>query len=236
MKKIIAIALSLIMLVSLAACGGKDGGETTTAPAGATAESGSASGSGSYDVEESFGANEQFHKDTNPVVTMTMEDGSQVLIELFPEQAPNTVNNFISLVSKGFYDGLTFHRIIAGFMIQGGDPDGTGFGGVDYSIKGEFAQNGFDNPVKHERGTLSMARSPKPDSAGSQFFICHAAPSHLDGQYAAFGQVIKGLDVVDKIASVKTDANDKPLEPVVIKTMTVDLMGQTYAEPETIPG
>ena len=160
--------------------------------------------------------------DQNPIVTFTMENGDTMKAELYPEVAPNTVNNFISLVKKGFYDGLIFHRIISGFMIQGGDPDGTGMGGPGYSIKGEFASNGFKNDLKHTRGVLSMARSMRPDSAGSQFFIMHKAAPHLDGQYAAFGKIIEGMDVVNKIAEVATDYSDKPLEPQVMKTVTVE--------------
>ena len=149
---------------------------------------------------------------TNPVVTITMTNGDVMKAELYPEIAPNTVNNFISLVQKGFYDGLIFHRVISGFMIQGGDPQGTGMGGPGYSIKGEFAMNGVRNDLKHTRGVLSMARSMMPNSAGSQFFIMHANAPHLDGQYAAFGKVVEGLDVVDKIASVRTGWQDKPVE------------------------
>ena len=149
----------------------------------------------------------------NPVVTFTMENGDVMKAELYPDVAPNTVNNFVSLVKKGFYDGLIFHRIIAGFMIQGGDPDGTGMGGPGYSIKGEFNYNGFDNSLKHSRGVLSMARAQHPDSAGSQFFIMHANAPHLDGQYAAFGKLIEGEDVLDKIASVDTDYSDRPRKP-----------------------
>lgn len=152
--------------------------------------------------------------------------------ELYPEIAPNTVNNFISLVQEGFYDGLIFHRVISGFMIQGGDPQGTGMGGPGYSIKGEFAMNGVRNDLKHTRGVLSMARSMMPNSAGSQFFIMHANAPHLDGQYAAFGKVVEGLDVVDKIASVRTGWQDKPVEEQKIQSMTVELFGETYPEPE----
>ena len=159
--------------------------------------------------------------DQNPIVTFTMENGDTMKAELYPEVAPNTVNNFISLVKKGFYDGLIFHRIISGFMIQGGDPDGTGMGGPGYSIKGEFSYNGVDNNLKHSRGVLSMARAQHPDSAGSQFFIMHANAPHLDGQYAAFGKVISGMDVVDEIASVQTDYADKPLTPQVMKSVTI---------------
>lgn len=169
---------------------------------------------------------------TNPVVTITMTNGDVMKAELYPEIAPNTVNNFISLVQKGFYDGLIFHRVISGFMIQGGDPQGTGMGGPGYSIKGEFAMNGVRNDLKHTRGVLSMARSMMPNSAGSQFFIMHANAPHLDGQYAAFGKIVEGLDVVDKIASVRTGWQDKPVEEQKIQSMTVELFGETYPEPE----
>lgn len=172
--------------------------------------------------------------DQNPIVTFTMENGDTMKAELYPEVAPNTVNNFISLVKKGFYDGLIFHRIISGFMIQGGDPDGTGMGGPGYSIKGEFSYNGVDNNLKHSRGVLSMARSQHPDSAGSQFFIMHANAPHLDGQYAAFGKLIEGEDVLDSIASVDTDWNDRPRKPQVMKTVTVETFGVDYDEPETL--
>ena len=158
----------------------------------------------------------------NPIVTITMENGDVMKAELYPEIAPITVENFVNLVKDGFYDGLTFHRIINGFMIQGGCPDGTGMGGPGYSIKGEFTQNRFKNDLKHTAGVLSMARSMMPDSAGSQFFIMHKAAPHLDGQYAAFGKIIEGMDVVNKIAEVATDYSDKPLEPQVMKTVTVE--------------
>ena len=170
----------------------------------------------------------------NPIVTITMTDGSVMKAELYPEVAPNTVNNFISLVKKGFYDGLIFHRVINGFMIQGGDPDGTGMGGPGYSIKGEFTYNGFSNDLKHTPGVLSMARAMDPNSAGSQFFIMHETSPHLDGQYAAFGKVTDGLDVVNKIAEVPTDYSDRPLEPQMIQSMTVDTFGVEYPEPETV--
>ena len=172
--------------------------------------------------------------DQNPIVTFTMENGDTMKAELYPEVAPNTVNNFISLVKKGFYDGLIFHRIISGFMIQGGDPDGTGMGGPGYSIKGEFSYNGVDNNLKHSRGVLSMARAQHPDSAGSQFFIMHANAPHIDGQYAAFGKLIEGEDVLDSIASVDTDWNDRPRKPQVMKTVTVETFGVDYDEPETL--
>ena len=172
--------------------------------------------------------------DQNPIVTFTMENGDTMKAELYPEVAPNTVNNFISLVKKGFYDGLIFHRIISGFMIQGGDPDGTGMGGPGYSIKGEFSYNGVDNNLKHSRGVLSMARAQHPDSAGSQFFIMHANAPHLDGQYAAFGTLMEGEDVLDSIASVDTYWNVRPRKPQGMKTVTVETFGVDYDEPETL--
>lgn len=168
----------------------------------------------------------------NPIVTIEMENGDVMKAELYPEIAPNTVNNFISLVKKGFYDGLIFHRVIAGFMIQGGCPDGTGMGGPGYSIKGEFKQNGFRNNLKHAPGVLSMARSMMPNSAGSQFFIMHENSPHLDGSYAAFGQVIEGMDVVNKIANTATDFQDRPLDVQRMAKVTVDTMGVDYPEPE----
>ena len=168
----------------------------------------------------------------NPIVTFTMESGAVIKAELYPEIAPNTVNNFISLVSKGFYNGLIFHRVIKGFMIQGGCPSGTGTGGPGYQIKGEFSMNGFNNPLKHTEGVLSMARAMHPDSAGSQFFIMHKTSPHLDGQYAAFGKVIEGLENVNKIAETRTDWSDRPVEPQVIKSVTVDTFSTDYPEPE----
>ncbi|MCH5304117.1 MAG: peptidylprolyl isomerase, partial [Ruminococcus sp.] len=160
--------------------------------------------------------------------------GKTIKAELYPEIAPNTVNNFISLINKGYYDGLTFHRVIYGFMIQGGCPDGTGMGNPGYSIKGEFIQNGFANTLKHTEGVLSMARSMMPDSAGSQFFIMHKAAPHLDGQYAAFGKVIEGMDVVNEIAECDTDYSDKPLDPQIMEKVTVDTFGVDYPEPEKV--
>ncbi len=168
----------------------------------------------------------------NPIVTIEMENGDIIKAELYPEIAPNTVKNFISLVKKGYYDGLIFHRVINGFMIQGGCPDGTGMGGPGYSIKGEFAQNGFSNDLKHTEGVLSMARSMMPDSAGSQFFIMHKNAPHLDGAYAAFGKVIEGQDIVNKIATTQTDYSDRPLKKQVMKKVTVDTFGVDYEEPE----
>ena len=168
----------------------------------------------------------------NPVVTIEMENGDIMKAELYPEIAPNTVNNFISLIKKGFYDGLIFHRVINGFMIQGGCPQGTGMGGPGYTIRGEFAYNGVKNDLKHTAGVLSMARAMHPNSAGSQFFIMHENAPHLDGQYASFGKVVEGLDIVDKIAGVRTDWGDRPLKEQKIKKMTVDTFGEEYPEPE----
>lgn len=168
----------------------------------------------------------------NPVVTIEMMNGDTIKAELYPEIAPNTVNNFISLVKKGFYDGLIFHRVISGFMIQGGCPDGTGMGGPGYCIKGEFLQNGFPNSLNHTEGVLSMARAMSPNSAGSQFFIMHKVSPHLDGAYAAFGKIIEGMDVVNKIADVRTDYNDRPMKEQKIKSMTVETFGTEYPEPE----
>ena len=168
----------------------------------------------------------------NPIVTIHMKGGDEIKLELYPDVAPISVNNFISLINHNFYDGLIFHRVIRGFMIQGGCPDGTGMGGPGYSIKGEFAQNGVENNLKHTEGVLSMARSMMPNSAGSQFFIMHKDAPHLDGSYAAFGKVIEGMDVVNKIAETATDYNDRPLEPQVMETVTVDTFGVEYPEPE----
>lgn len=168
----------------------------------------------------------------NPIVTITMENGDVMKAELYPDIAPISVNNFISLISKGYYNGLIFHRVIRGFMIQGGCPQGTGMGGPGYSIKGEFAQNGFQNDLKHTEGVLSMARSMMPNSAGSQFFIMHKTSPHLDGAYAAFGKITEGMDIVNKIAETPTDYSDRPLEDQRIKSMTVDTFGVDYPEPE----
>ncbi len=168
----------------------------------------------------------------NPTITITMESGDIIKAELYPDVAPNTVNNFLSLVNKGFYDGLIFHRVINGFMIQGGCPDGTGMGGPGYQIKGEFLQNGFPNELKHTPGVLSMARAMHPDSAGSQFFIMHQTSPHLDGAYAAFGKVIEGMDVVNKIAETPTDYQDRPVSEQKIKSIVADTNGKEYPEPE----
>ena len=168
----------------------------------------------------------------NPIVTITMENGDVMKAELYPEIAPNTVNNFISLIQKNFYDGVIFHRVIRGFMLQGGDPDGTGMGGPGYHIKGEFSNNGFKNDLKHTPGVLSMARTMIPDSAGSQFLIMHQTSPHLDGEYAAFGKVIEGMDIVNKIAEMPTDYRDRPLEDQKMKSVTVETFGVEYPEPE----
>lgn len=171
---------------------------------------------------------------SKPIVTIEMENGKKIKVELYPDVAPNTVRNFISLVSKGFYDGLTFHRVIPGFMIQGGCPHGNGTGGPGYSIKGEFKSNGFENNLSHERGVVSMARSMMPDSAGSQFFIMVERASHLDGEYAAFGKAVEGLEEVDRIVNVKRDYSDKPLEEQKIIKATVDTFGIDYNNVENI--
>ncbi len=169
----------------------------------------------------------------NPVVTIEMENGDIIKAELYPKIAPNTVNNFITLIQKGFYNGLIFHRVIKGFMLQGGDPDGTGMGGPGYGIKGEFLQNGFENNLAHDPGVLSMARAMDPDSAGSQFFIMHEKAPHLDGAYAAFGKVTEGMEVVNKIAETKTDYSDRPVQEQKMKRVAVDTFGIDYPAPET---
>jgi len=170
----------------------------------------------------------------NPIVSIEMENGNVMKAELYPEIAPNTVNNFISLINKGFYDGVIFHRVIPGFMIQGGDPDGSGMGGPDYSIKGEFSSNGFKNDLKHDKGVLSMARTMAPNSAGSQFFLMVQKSPHLDGEYAAFGKVIEGIEEADRIVSVNRDRNDKPKDAQVMKKVTVETFGVEYPEPEKV--
>lgn len=169
---------------------------------------------------------------SNPIVTIKMENSNEIKVELYPEIAPNTVKNFISLVQKGFYNGVIFHRVIPGFMIQGGDPEGTGMGGPGYSIKGEFSSNGFANNLKHDKGVISMARSARPDSGGSQFFIMVEKSPHLDGQYAAFGKVIEGIEEADRIVTVKKDYNDRPREEQKMSSVTVDTFGVDYGEPE----
>ncbi len=195
---------------------------------------GTEQGQEEINLEEREDGHYELDVEENPIVTMTMENGDVIEVELYPEVAPNTVLNFISLVEDGFYDGLIFHRVIPGFMIQGGDPSGNGTGGPGYSIKGEFESNGFENPIEHERGVLSMARSQHPDSAGSQFFIMHAHSPHLDGDYAAFGKVIAGIEAVDAIVEVETNQMDMPLTEQRIDTVTVDTKGYEYPEPVVI--
>lgn len=209
MKKYYQIVLFTVLIVILAACGKE------------TAEN----------EEQETTVNYAEEVTENPIVTITMENEEKIVIELEPKTAPNTVANFISLVEDGFYDGLIFHRVIPGFMIQGGDPDGTGMGGPDYAIKGEFTSNGFENTLTHERGVISMARSQDPDSAGSQFFIMTEQATHLDGDYAAFGKVTEGMETVDEIVAAERAENDKPLEDQKIKTVEVDTKGFDYPEP-----
>ena len=209
MKKFYQIVLFTVLIAILAACVKE------------TAEN----------EEQETNANYAEEVTENPIVTITMENDKKIVIELEPKTAPNTVANFISLVEDGFYDGLIFHRIIPGFMIQGGDPDGTGMGGPDYAIKGEFTSNGFDNTLTHERGVISMARSQDPDSAGSQFFIMTEQATHLDGDYAAFGKVTEGMETVDEIVAADRGNNDKPLEDQKMKTVEVDAKGFDYPEP-----
>lgn len=207
-KKIISLLMAITLCLALTACTGSN----------------KSSDSGSSKTVD-------YSNDTNPVAEIVMSDGSVIKVELYPEAAPNTVNNFIYLANSGFYDGLTFQRIIPGFMIQGGDPKGDGTGGPGYSIAGEFKDNGFENNLKHTRGVISMARAQSYDSAGSQFFIMVADATSLDGQYAAFGKVTEGIEVVDKIVGAERDSTDKPLESIVMRKVTVDLKGMTYSEP-----
>lgn len=210
-KSLVVVFMLTLILTILSACGNEE----------------------STDDAENVGTNTDYASEVteNPIVTITMETDEKIIIELEPKIAPNTVANFISLVEDGFYDGLIFHRVIPGFMVQGGDPDGTGMGGPDYSIKGEFSSNGFENAMTHEPGVLSMARTNEPDSAGSQFFIMVEQATHLDGDYAAFGKVIEGMDVVEKIVAVERDGGDKPLEDQVMKKVEVDTKGFDYPKP-----
>ncbi|WP_239616257.1 peptidylprolyl isomerase [Cohnella mopanensis] len=240
------LAFSLLTLVALllivTGCGAKEKARNSTDP---TASTGAAASTPTptpspspspspSPTEEASPMNGVDTSGDNPIVTIEMDSGKIIKVELYPKVAPNTVNNFISLVKKGFYDGTIFHRIIPGFMIQGGDPDGTGMGGPDYSIAGEFTQNGFENNLKHTAGVLSMARAQNPDSAGSQFFLMVADAPHLDGAYAAFGKVTEGMDVVNEIVKLPRDANDRPDTPPVMKKVTVDTRGADAPEPEVI--
>ena len=241
MKRYLTIVLAVLLLIAAIGCTksyantytSKTDGEPA-APGVETTEGEPAKENEAPETEEPKKTEEEPTVNNYPIATITMKDGGVMKLELYPDVAPNTVKNFISLANKGFYDGLTFHRIIAGFMIQGGDPDGNGMGGPGYSIKGEFSGNGFENNLLHKRGVISMARAMDPDSAGSQFFIMHVDYPSLDGQYAAFGMMTEGFTVLDKIATTKTDRNDAPLTPVVIDTIRVDTFGVDYGEPEKI--
>ena len=221
MKKWIVLLLAAMLLLSLACA------KESAAAAKAT----EAPGEQTIETKEDIDVDK-----THPIATITMKDGGVIELELYPEVAPESVKNFISLANSGFYDGLIFHRVIMGFMIQGGDPDGKGTGGPGYSIKGEFAANGVENHISHVRGVLSMARAQAYDSAGSQFFIMHQDGTYLDGQYAAFGRVILGMDVVDAIAKTTTDSKDKPYKDQVMDTVRVETWGVEYGEPEKLPG
>ncbi len=233
-KRSAAAIIALIMIVSvISGCGSEKTDTTVTnAPGQVSSDS---EDNNSNETEKIKESEDTALSDSNPIVTIEMEDGGIITIELYPDIAPNTVNNFISLINKGYYDGVIFHRVIPGFMIQGGDPDGNGVGGPGYAIKGEFSANGFKNTLAHTRGVISMARTKIPDSAGSQFFIMVDTASYLDGQYAAFGKVLSGMEVVDKIVSVKTNAADKPLTDQRMKKVTVDTRGVDYDEPVTLP-
>lgn len=217
----------MFLVIMMAGCGTDSGNDKEEEPS--TDSEDSADGAD----EETSEQTESSAEGDNPIVTITMENDDEVVIELYPDVAPNTVNNFISLIEEGFYDGLIFHRVIPEFMIQGGDPEGTGTGGPGYSIAGEFSSNGFENDLKHDRGVISMARAQDPDSAGSQFFIMVKASPQLDGDYAAFGKVLEGMDAVDAIVSTERDDADKPLEEQKMKTVKVDTKGTDYPEPET---
>jgi peptidyl-prolyl cis-trans isomerase B (cyclophilin B) len=225
------LTVSFLMVVTLlllaTACGAKNNATNNSNGAGASSNEPAS-------TQEASPMNEVDTSGDNPIVTIEMDSGKIITVELYPKVAPNTVNNFISLVKKGFYDGTIFHRIIPGFMIQGGDPDGTGMGGPGYGIEGEFSQNGFENKLKHTPGVLSMARSGNPNSAGSQFFLMVADSPHLDGAYAAFGKVTEGMDVVNEIVALPKNSNDRPNTPPVMKTVTVDTRGVDAPEPETV--
>lgn len=250
MKKLLILVLGALLLLTGIACSNSETtppATTSTQPTGATSSDSSQPAGSQTDANQPADTkpaepqtpvdkNNESSKETaktgqNPIVTIEMADGGKIILELYPKVAPNTVNNFISLVQKGFYNGLIFHRVIPGFMIQGGDPQGTGVGDPGYSIKGEFAENGFSNNLKHERGIISMARSFMPDSAGSQFFIMVKEAPHLDGKYAAFGRVTAGMEVADKIVNTSRDENDKPLAEQKMKKVTVETFGVKYDEP-----
>lgn len=234
MKRVLAVLLALLLLPVLGCKKPDNGSETADQAPKDTASSEAVHSDKTNDTQEDTTVKQ------NPTATITMQDGSTMTIELYPDIAPNTVKNFISLANSGFYDGLTFHRIYAGFMIQGGDPDGNGGGGPGYSIKGEFSANGVENNLSHERGVISMARATPPDSAGSQFFIMHADSPFLDGQYAAFGKMAEGFTTLDKLAATPVTYNlygekSSPLEDVVIQTIRVETFGAEYGEPEKLP-
>lgn len=226
-QRIVVSFMLITLLLLVTACGGKEKANNSN-DAAATATRAPAS------TQEASPMNGVDTSGDNPIVTIEMDSGKIITVELYPKVAPNTVNNFISLVKKGFYDGTIFHRIIPGFMIQGGDPDGTGMGGPGYGIEGEFSQNGFDNKLKHTPGVLSMARSGNPNSAGSQFFLMVADSPHLDGAYAAFGKVTEGMDVVNEIVALPKNRDDRPNTPPVMKKVTVDTRGVDSPEPEVI--
>lgn len=229
--------LALVVLLLAAGCGKRETADPNAVQGGGNGYDATATAStepAPTNTEEADATSTVDTSGNNPIVTIEMDSGKTIKVELYPKVAPNTVNNFISLVQKGFYDGTIFHRVIPGFMIQGGDPDGTGMGGPDYGIKGEFSQNGFKNDLKHTKGVLSMARSGNPNSAGSQFFIMVADAPHLDGAYAAFGKVTEGQDVADEIVSVPTGSQNRPKTPPVMQKVTVELNGYEAAEPEVI--
>ena len=239
MKRILPILLALMLLIgcTTAAANTMTGKEGELTASGTEQQSNESEREEQTEPASAGSESNQSQEGTdmkNPIATITMKDGGVMKLELYPDVAPNTVKNFISLANSGFYDGLIFHRVIAGFMIQGGDPNGNGMGGPGYSIKGEFTGNGFTNDLKHSRGVISMARAMDPDSAGSQFFIMHVDYPYLDGQYAAFGMMTEGFTVLDSIATTETDRNDRPLNPVVIDTIRVETFGVDYGEPEKI--
>ncbi|ACS98804.1 peptidylprolyl isomerase [Paenibacillus sp. JDR-2] len=230
----VLVLLTAALLLVIAGCGG---GSKTSSNSNGTSGSGAANATATPEATQPPQPDKLLGSDKHPVVTVEMDNGKSFKVELYPEIAPNTVNNFVSLVKKGFYDGTIFHRVIPGFMIQGGDPEGTGMGGPGYGIKGEFMSNGFQNDLLHTRGVISMARSGDPDSAGSQFFVMVADAPSLDGDYAAFGKVSEGMDTVDEIvnqATEKTGEGSRPVKPMAIKKATVDTKGMTFAEPEKV--